>query len=300
MALKRLIVFALALLALSAPAYGETIVDPAPFRPALYVVRDADSTMYLYGTVHVRRAGAPWGGADAQAALASAEDVWTEMEMSPEADARAAAVVVQLGRAPPGRPLSSWLSSGEAAALAALMQRFNMPPAMLEGMRPWLAAITLSLAPMQLAGYSADSGVDRAVVAAAIAANKNMRAFETAEEQIGVMASLSEEAQREMLLEAISESERGPQELATLTRAWEAGDANVLEAVVIDEMRDRYPEMYDILFRQRNAAWIEVLLRELDGAGADFVAVGAGHLLGEDGLVAQLQAHGFSVERVAP
>jgi uncharacterized protein YbaP (TraB family) len=63
-------------------------------------------------------------------------------------------------------------------------------------------------------------------------------------------------------------------------------------------MREEYPELYDGLFARRNAAWIEMLLNELDGAGVDFVAVGAGHLLGEDGLVAQLRARGVRVERV--
>ena len=297
--MRRALVVALAWVVLGAPAHAETFAEPGPIMPALYVARDADSTMYLFGTVHVRRAGAPWGGADAQAALAEASEVWTEMEMSPEADAEAAAAVMTLGRAPPDQPLSSWLAPEEAAALAALMQRLGMAPAAIEGLRPWLAAITLSMAPMMQAGFDPMSGVDRAVVAAAVGEGKSMRAFETAEDQLNFMAALPEDVQRQMLREAIHESEAGPAQLTMLTEAWERGDLAVLEAIVIQEMRTLYPELYEVLFVRRNAAWAEVLAEELAGEGVDFVAVGAGHLLGEDGLVALLQARGYSVERVA-
>jgi uncharacterized protein YbaP (TraB family) len=58
--------------------------------------------------------------------------------------------------------------------------------------------------------------------------------------------------------------------------------------------------MYETLFVQRNAAWMDTLMAELEGSGVDFVAVGAGHLLGEHGLVAQLRARGVRVERVSP
>jgi uncharacterized protein YbaP (TraB family) len=125
-----------------------------------------------------------------------------------------------------------------------------------------------------------------------------MRAFETAVAQIGFLSELSPHLQRQMLREAIDETERGPALLAQLTTAWESGDIETLDRLVVADTRTDYPELYEVLFRRRNAAWMETLMHELDGAGVDFVAVGAGHLLGEDGLVAQLRARGVSVERV--
>jgi hypothetical protein len=101
-----------------------------------------------------------------------------------------------------------------------------------------------------------------------------------------------------MLIEAIDEAEQGPSELASMTRAWEHGDTDALERVVVEDMRRDYPELYQVLFIRRNAAWLPVIERELAGAGTEFIAVGAGHLLGPDGLVAQLRARGVTVERV--
>ena len=97
------------------------------FDPALYVVRDADSTMYLYGTVHVRPRGTDWGDEDVRSALASAEEVWTEIEISPQSDARAQALAMQLGQAPADKPLSSWLTAEENQRLNGLTQGMGIP-----------------------------------------------------------------------------------------------------------------------------------------------------------------------------
>jgi uncharacterized protein YbaP (TraB family) len=296
--MRRLLCWGLAALTLLIAPAAPAQTPPKAITPALFAARDVDSTIYLFGTVHVRRPGAPWGGAAAQAALAEAEEVWTEVEISPALETRTQALVREYGMAPPGRPLSSWLNAEENARLDALTRRLGVPDQMIEAMQPWLAALTLTVLPMMQAGYDPNAGVDRAVDAAGDAAGKRMRAFETIEQQIRFLAGFSDEVQREMLLEAISETEKGPQQLDGLSLAWERGDLDALEELVIEGMREEYPELYDGLFARRNAAWIEMLLSELDGAGVDFVAVGAGHLLGEDGLVAQLRARGVRVERV--
>lgn len=301
MMLSRLAAAFAAFALLASPVAARTPVAPeqaTEVEPALFVARDADSTIYLFGTVHVRRPGTQWGGANAQAALASAEEVWTEIEISPNADAQAQALVMQLGMQPPGQTLSSLLTPEENARFVALTQRLGVPAANFQQMKPWLAAITLSVLPMIQAGYDPQSGVDRAVDAFADANGKRMRWFESLEQQLGFLAGLSPEMQRQMLVETISETEKGPAQLNAMSRAWETADLEMLERLVIDETREGYPELYRVIFVQRNNAWMDVLMREMQGSGVDFVAVGAGHLLGEDGLVAQLQARGVMVERV--
>jgi uncharacterized protein YbaP (TraB family) len=283
---------------LAASAALATSACAQEFDPALYVVRDADSTMYLYGTVHVRQAGTDWGDADVREALASADEVWTEIEISPEADARAQGVAQRLATAPPDRPLSSWLSAEENARLDALVQRLGIQRALIEDKQPWYAGLMLSLIPIMQAGYDPSSGVDRAVDAFAESNGKTMRFFETTEEQLSFIANLDAETQREMLLEALDEAGEGPAQIRDMTRAWERGDLDYLEGVVVNDTRDQYPDVYEALFLRRNNAWMDVLTREMEGSGVDFVAVGAGHLLGDDGLIAQMRARGYTVERV--
>ncbi len=266
--------------------------------PALYVARDHDSTLYLYGTIHLRRAGEPWGAPHVEAALNEADTVWTETEISSEAEARAQGVALRLGMAPSDRPLSSWLTEEEQARLAALNERLGLPPAALEPMRPWLASLTLSIIPMLQAGYDPQAGVDRAIAAWTQTNGREARWFETAEEQIGFFAGLSDEAAREMLIYSINEAEGARELVDAMSSAWEVGDMETLEGLIINEMREDFPEAYEALFTRRNAAWVEVLMQEMQGSGVDFVAVGAGHLVGAESVIEMLRARGVSVERV--
>lgn len=290
--LKRTFLAVAALVAFSTPAAAQQGIDPA-----LFVVRDADSTMYLYGTVHVRPSGADWGDDDVRAALAQAEEIWTEVLMTPESEAQTQQLALQYGRAPAGRPLSSWLSAGDNTRLNALTTRLGIPTGALEQLQPWLASLTLSIVPILQAGYSPTSGVDRQIDAYGDANGRTMRSFETAEQQLGFFAGLSDDLQRQFLLETINETENGVAMINAMTAAWERGDLESLEAAVINDTREQYPELYNVIFVQRNNAWMDVLVQEMNGAGVDFVAVGAGHLLGSDGLVEQFRARGYTVER---
>lgn len=302
----RAALFALTAFALVAPARADQVTASAPqpvltdVEPALYAVRDADSTIYLFGTVHIRRPGSQWGGANARAALAESDEVWTELEITDDAQARAQVLVVQLGMAPADQPLSSLLTEAENAKLTGLLQRHNASPAMFNRMRPWLAAITLSMMPMLQAGYETAAGVDNAIDAAATANGQRRRAFETIEQQIGFLANLAPEVQHQMLVDALAQTEMGAEQIDLLSTAWERGDVDTLERLVVEDTRQQYPEVYRVLLVERNNAWMDVLTRELDRSGVDFIAVGAGHLLGPDGLVEQFRARGIAVERVSP
>jgi hypothetical protein len=101
-----------------------------------------------------------------------------------------------------------------------------------------------------------------------------------------------------MLLSSLEGAERSVEMVDAMTTAWDGGDVAALESSVIAEIRDNYPAFYTRFIVDRNNAWMTVLTQELGGAGVDFVAVGAGHIVGEDGLVAQLRARGVHVERV--
>jgi uncharacterized protein YbaP (TraB family) len=287
-----------ALLALSLASCAQAPTADAGITPLLYAVRDRDSTMYLYGTVHVRPRGADWGNARVRAAIDESEEVWTELLMTPETDQQTQVLALQLGTAPAGQPLSSWLTPEENASLNAVTTRLGMPQGALEPYRPWLAALTLTVVPLMQAGFDPASGVDRSIDAYSDNAGKTMRALETAELQLGFFGSLTPELQREMLQEAIAESGEVATMIGEMSTAWEQGNEQALARVVIDETRTEYPELYQTLFVTRNNAWMTELTREMDGAGVDFIAVGAGHIIGSDGLVAQFRARGYRVERV--
>ena len=126
--------------------------------PALWVVRDADSTLYLFGTVHVLRPTTAWGSDTVDAAFDSASRLILEVA-NPDDQAAAMPLIMQYGISPE-TPLSSLLTANELAALDVAAKSIGLSAAQMDPMRPWLAALTLSVAPLTKAGYDPTSGVD--------------------------------------------------------------------------------------------------------------------------------------------
>lgn len=270
--------------------------------PALWVVRDADSTIYLYGTIHLRKTGASWGGPAAERALAEAQEVWTEIDMDPAKESQMQGLVLKYG-IDTARPLSSKVTPARWTQIQNLATGFGLPAANLEPMKPWLASLTFTIMPMMKAGYDPNAGVDRAIDRIARAGGKTMRSFETAEQQLQFFSGFTEAAQVQMLYESLDEIDKGAAALAAMEAAWEKGDDRTLATEMVAEMAREYPDLYDVILKRRNAAWTDTLANELKGSGVDFVAVGAAHLVGPDSVQAMLRARnltGVTIERVTP
>lgn len=265
--------------------------------PSLWVVRDADSTLYLFGTLHVLREGEAWGGPRAMAALKTAQEVWTEIEIDNANTAEIAQVVVALG-IDPTRKLSDRLTADEKVQFEKAAKAAGFTAPYLDAMKPWLAALTLAVAPMRDAGYNPDSGSEKQIDAAAEGSGQRLRWFESATEQVRFMADLPDDVQMQLLRSALKDFTSGAEGIEEMARAWSQGDDAALSAQVIDQMKQEFPQLYDVLFTQRNQRWADTIVKELQGSGVDFVAVGAGHLLGPDSVQVFLAKRGVKAERV--
>jgi hypothetical protein len=281
--------------ALGACAAALLACAPAAAEPAMWVVKDADSTVSLFGTVHVLKPDTEWRTPKIDKAFRSSGDLWIEMD---EGDNPAAlqGLVARLGTSP-ATPLSSRLNAEDKAKLQAAATVAGLPPAALEPMRPWLAAVTLTLAPLMKAGYDPAAGVDKVLQDDAEAAGRPLRTLETMEQQFRFFADLPPEVELQLLRQALDEAEEGTAMIDRMAAAWAKGDVTLLERLVVDEMRADYPAVYQVLFTRRNAAWASSIETLMKGAGTHFVAVGAGHLLGPDSVQAQLAARGIVAER---
>ena len=159
--------------------------------PPLWVVKDADSTVYLFGTVHYLRPGTAWGSDKADAAFAAADQFW--VEVADQDDPSVVAAVAQQHGVTPDRPLSSILSAEDFAAFDKAAQGIGANGAALDAYRPWLAAFMVAgTAPMQ-AGYRPEAGVDKTLMDRARAEGKTIHGFETADRQLRLIAGMSEE-----------------------------------------------------------------------------------------------------------
>lgn len=283
-----------------AQATDAAVTTPAPRAegagPALWVVRDADSTLYLFGTVHVLRPTTAWGSDRVDAAFDSASKLILEVA-NPDDQAAAIPLIMEHGISPQ-TPLSSLLTAEEMTELDAAARTMGMSAAQLDPMRPWLAALTLSVAPLTKAGYDPTSGVDLLLKARAEAAGKTVTGFETIDEQIRILAGFPEAGQLEFLRSTLEDFEDATVELDKLVSAWADGDVEGIETIGVEPMRDSSELLYQSLLVNRNANWAGQIETLLEGSGTVFIAVGAAHLAGVDSVQSILAARGVTVERV--
>jgi uncharacterized protein YbaP (TraB family) len=283
--------FALALVAVLAMGASPVLAEPA-----LWAIKDKDSTIYLFGTVHVLKPTTQWRSPTIAKAFQDADDVVMEIEQ-PEDPATTRALMLKYG-VDPAAPLSTRLKPESYAKLQAAAQGMGFPPQALEPMRPWLAALTVSLTPLLKAGYDPESGVEKLLTAQAKAAGKPISAFETMEQQVRFFADMTPAQETQLLESTLDEIDDGPAKIDALVAAWAAGDQAELKRQMVDEMRTDYPDVYKLLLVDRNQDWANQLKTRLAGSGVSFVAVGAGHLAGPDSLQAQLEKLGIKAVRV--
>jgi uncharacterized protein YbaP (TraB family) len=270
--------------------------SPVLAEPALWAIKDKDSTIYLFGTVHVLKPTTRWRSPRIDKAFRDADDVVMEIEQ-PEDPATTRALMMKYG-VDPAAPLSTKLKPESYAKLQAAAQGMGFPPQALEPMRPWLAALTVSLTPLLKAGYDPESGVEKLLTAQAKAAGKPIASFETMEQQVRFFADMTPVQEAQLLESTLDEIDDGPAKIDALVAAWAAGDQGELKRQMVDEMQADYPDVYKLLLVDRNQDWANQLKARLAGSGVSFVAVGAGHLAGPDSLQAQLAKLGIKAERV--
>lgn len=279
----------------AAPAAVRAVPPATGQGPALWVVSDADSTLYLFGTVHVLRPSTGWGSPKVDAAFDASSDVWFEIS-NPDDQAALMPVIQRYGLSPQ-TPLSSLLTPAEIAELDAAAKTMGASAAQLDPLRPWFAGLTLSLAPLVKAGYDPNSGVELILKARAEAAGKPIHGFETIDKQIGILAGLPEEVQLEFLRATLKDFDEATVMLDSMVAAWSQGDVDTLTRVAVNDMKAEAPEVYEALLVRRNTDWADQIQTLLAGSGAAFIAVGAAHLAGDESVQSLLAQRGVTVAR---
>ena len=263
--------------------------------PAMWVIRDKDSTIYLVGTIHLLKPEMKWDGAKVRKAVTESKELWLEVaDMDDQASTLP--LVTQYGM-DAKKTLSSRLSTAQNEKLNKVAATFGLPSASLEPMRPWMAALTFSILPWMKAGYDPNSGIDHVLKEQAEKEGDKINGFETAEEQIRFLADLPESEQVDFLEQTLDEVEKGESEVEKLARSWADGDSEMIGNLLVNEMKQKAPKLYEKLVVQRNVAWSKKIAEILNGSGVQQIAVGAAHLVGPDSVQAQLAKRGIKAER---
>lgn len=192
--------FAPPLLAQETGATEAAIAPPAapaaPAGPALWKIADEDTTIYLFGTVHILPKDLEWLDASITDALAKSDIIITELPMDPGSETELQQLTMTKGMLPKGTTLRSLLSAEQVTIYEGALAKLGVPAAafaQFDPMKPWFAGMTFSVLPLMQQGYSPDSGVEKVLLG--IAGDKERGALETPAFQLSIFDNLPEEAQ---------------------------------------------------------------------------------------------------------
>jgi uncharacterized protein YbaP (TraB family) len=279
----------------AAASFAAFASGPARAEPALWEVTGGESSVWLFGSVHLLPEGGFAIAGPLADALEKAERVC--MEIDPDAHDEMATASLTMARAvdPEGRDLFELLGP-DADGVRTAAEDAGVPLEALAMFEPWFAGLTVSVMALQAQGYDVEHGVEQVIQGEAREAGKSGCGLETLDGQLGLLDALPAGLQKEILLQAIEEAADIEELIEPMLAAWRSGDESGLLRS-LEEDFEGYPDLAEALIYRRNARWADQVEDMLKGDDDVLIVVGAMHLVGDRGLPALLEERGYGIER---
>ncbi len=272
------------------------VVAKGAARPALWKVADADTTIYLFGTIHLLPKGLKWTTPVMAKAMAASQGLVLEVALDKD-PATLGAVMMKLAKTPGLPPILDRVAPAKRAALKKVIDESGLSLTYLDGLETWAASLGLASAMNAKLNLSYEDGAETQLTRVFEKMRKPIGGLETAEQQLGYFDTLPEVAQRKFLTSIADESANADKEFTAMIGAWKAGDVRRIALSFDDEMK-LSPELAEVLLYRRNNNWAGWVSERMKKPGTVFVAVGAGHLAGKGSVEELVARRGFKVVRV--
>lgn len=267
---------------------------PEEVRPGFWLVEGPKGEKaWLLGTIHALPRPVDWRSAKIDAALNEANLLVLEVADIND-DSKTARAFADLSKSPGLPPLSQRVPDDLRTELSDELQQGGLEAGSLDPYETWAAALMLQNAISSDSENDTGNGIDRAV---AKAWKGPVTEFEGAAAQLAIFDRLPEAQQRALLSAVLTEGPGRKEQLRTLQMAWARGDMDLI-ARSTDEDFGKQPALREALLLARNQAWTAKVEALLAQGSRPFIAVGAAHLAGNDGLPAMLAARGWKVTRL--
>jgi len=291
---RRLFAPCAAFLALAAPGAAKA---PVQAKPALWEVSDADTAIYLFGTIHLLPEQYKWRSPKFDAALNGSQELVVETIVDEKNPGKMMSALTSLAFSPNLPPLADRVPKAKRAALAVAVKKSGIPPQAFDRMETWAAAFMLLGVQFRDLGLKGGEGVETVLRSDFTAKGKPIGELETNAEQLGFFDKLPENAQRQLLEGAIETSDAAQGEFKAMLASWVKGDVKAIARAFNRDLASS-PELSEALIKRRNANWNRWIQQRMAKPGTVFIAVGAGHLAGPSSVIDLLQHDGFKVRRL--
>ena len=267
--------------------------------PAIWRVADEDTTVYMLGTFHLLPEGYNWRTDTIDAALAESDEVYFEIADDLSNPAALQPLITELAVDPSQPTLAARIGEDYAARVATLVEPLGIPAQALNVMDTWFVGLTLSQAIAMKAGMTGESGVEQTLRTIVEERGLPIKGLETAREQLSYLDTMSAEAQREFIVQGLEDTSEAEilEMFNAMQISWARGDEQAI-GDVFNEGMEIGTEVRSALLTRRNTDWTGDIVARMGQPGTVFVAVGAGHLVGDDSVVAMLRQRGYTVTRI--
>jgi uncharacterized protein len=284
--------FGLSLLAGAVPAQARA---PEVAHPALWEVTDPDTTIYLFGTIHLLPQNMQWRTPAFDQAVAGSQELVVETIIDDKDPTKLMSAMASLGFANGLPRLIDRVPPAKRPALQAAIKKAGLPPPALDKMKTWTAALIL-LGP-QFKALGLSGGVEGVLRNTFTSEGKPIGELESNVEQLTFFDKLPEAAQRNLLEGAIEDQKAMDTDFNGMLSAWSRGDVKGI-ARTFDRDLSGSPALQQSLIHRRNANWSKWIEQRMGQPGAVMIAIGAGHLAGKDSVLEMLKKDGYKTRRL--
>ena len=278
---------------LSATAAADSAGHPV----TMWVAEGATNRVYLLGSIHLLRSQDHPLPNVIDTAYDDAESLYMEIDMDDLDPLVMQATINRLGMLDEDTTLRDVMGADLYADALLAAETLDIPLGMLEQTEPWYAAITVEQLALARIGFNPMYGIEMYMMSKASQDGKAILGFESIEEQLEFLDGLSLEAQRDLLMQTLTESANIKSVMDDLIRAWRSGDIEYMEENLLADVA-HYPELYETIVAGRNRRWVDTIDKLLKNNDDYLVIVGALHLVGEDGVPQLLERRGVKIRQM--
>jgi hypothetical protein len=264
----------------------------------LYKVSSPTSTIYILGSIHLAKPELYPLKRPIEEAYNKSDALVVELDPNSQHSMKVIqSAMMTLGMYKPGKSLKSELTPQTYRALETYVKKVGLSLEIMQPMRPWTVMLQLSMMEMLRLGYDPNLGIDQHFLKRAKHDGKAVLEIESAEEQMALLSRDDKEFQELLLRYTLEDMHEMEPLLNTMFKSWKEGDADTLASVVDSSLvvDPRLKKVYDTLITKRNYTMTKKIRSYLRTKQNYFVVVGAGHVVGDEGIVNILRKRGFKV-----
>ena len=294
---SRLLRSAVAVLLLGSLAAMAQDPAPAPSSNCLWRVKGKDTMVYLQGSIHfLKKESYPLNPA-IEKAFESSQVVAFEVDLGAAESPATRELITAKAALPEGQTLKTVLNKETYQLASNQLAACGLDIQALQSLKPWMLSMTLIGVQLRKLGFDSQQGLDLYFHSRAKERRKETAALETWEFQLDLFDKMPYPEQDTLVRQTVEDMATATQDLDSLVKAWTSGRAAELDALLTKSLKD-YPKLYQTIFVDRNQNWLKQIETFLAGKKICMVIVGAGHLVGKDGLVEALKQKGYKVEQL--